>query len=49
MTGNDHKRHKLPANDQNNHKPAANDHKPPAKNHKRPNRPFPNSNYLIFL
>ena len=33
----------------NNHKPRANDHKPPASNHKRPSKPFPNSNYLIFL
>ena len=41
-TGNDHK---PPAND---FKPPANDHKPPASNHKRPNKPFPDSNYLIF-
>ena len=38
--------HKLPAID---YKPPVNDYKPPANNHKRPNRPFLNSNYLIFL
>ena len=47
---NDHKlpvnNHKSPAND---HKSSTNDHKPPATNHRRPNRPFPNSDYLIFF
>ena len=45
--------HKPRANDHkppvNNHKPPANNPKPPANNRKRPNKPFPNSNYLIFF
>ena len=59
-TGNDHKApqtstndHKPQSNDYkppaNNHKPPVNEHKLPANNQKPPNRPFPNSNYLIFL
>ena len=56
-TGNVHKPpandHKPPANNYkppgNNHKAPVNDHKPPANKRKPPNRPFPNSNYLIFL